>query len=214
VIYLYALTEAVPPAADWAGLDDAPLCLLELGGVSAVYSEHDELELGPEPDALWRHDQVVERVMGSGSTLPVRFGTTFTHLDAMLAAIEPGLPAIRSRLDQVRDCVELAVRAAIPASQSEPPESGRAYLESRLEITRRREAVARRVLAPLGKLAVSMRELRRSRAAVISASFLVRVRDVESFAAEVRSLQQHGEGSLSCTGPWPPYSFANLEERE
>jgi Gas vesicle synthesis protein GvpL/GvpF len=213
VIYLYALTEPGAEFSDRRGLDDQPLSMLELGGVCAAYSEHDRLDLAPTSDALWQHDQVVEHLMASASTLPVRFGTTFADLDGLLAATTPKLAAVRERLEQVRGCVELAVRVEVPATGGEPPRSGRAYLESRLEHAHRREATARAALAPLEKLAVRARELRRARPGIISASFLVRARDVDSFATEVRSLQRRGERRLSCTGPWPPYSFADLEER-
>jgi hypothetical protein len=40
------------------------------------------------------------------------------------------------------------------------------------------------------------------------AAYLVPAADVEAFAARVRALQhEHPAADLSCTGPWPPYSF-------
>ena len=43
----------------------------------------------------------------------------------------------------------------------------------------------------------------------LRAAYLVGHDDVEGFVARVRELQdEHPELAILCTGPWPPYSFA------
>ena len=51
---------------------------------------------------------------------------------------------------------------------------------------------------------------RASRRAGGTAAYLVRADDVPAFAARVREIQhEHEDLDLSCTGPWPPYSFVS-----
>jgi hypothetical protein len=52
----------------------------------------------------------------------------------------------------------------------------------------------------------------RSQGEVVCASYLVPSDGVERFAEQVRVVaDRHPELWLSCTGPWPPYSFVELE---
>ena len=47
---------------------------------------------------------------------------------------------------------------------------------------------------------------------VVCASYLVPTDGVERFAEQVRTVaDRHPELWLSCTGPWPPYSFVELQ---
>jgi hypothetical protein len=211
VIYLYALTDAVARIPDCTGLADAPVQTVQAGGLSAIYSAHQTIDCRALPETLWRHDAVVESAMRSGPTLPVRFGTTFEDAAPVLGVLRRQSSALRDQLERVRGCVELAVRVAVPPPEAASSPDGRAYLESRLASHRRREAVAQRTLEPLSRLAVSTRERHAGAPGVLAASFLVRAGDVESFVDEVRSLQRGGERSLSCTGPWAPYSFVDRE---
>jgi Gas vesicle synthesis protein GvpL/GvpF len=209
VIYLYAIVEPTATVPDCAGLDDAPLQLLH-GAASALYSEHSRLECRPDPDALWRHELVVERAMGAGAVLPARFGTTFVDAEALAGALSRAASRLGPQLDRVRGCVELAVRLGLPAARGPEPQDGGAYLHAKLERQRERQAAAEATLTPLSRLAVDTRRQQGSTdAAVMTASYLVPEHGVNRFADEVRRLARRNDGLvLSCTGPWAPYSFA------
>jgi len=80
---------------------------------------------------------------------------------------------------------------------------------------RRQQTIVRDTLAPLAELAVRAHssEDTRSGPDEVCASYLVRSDWVERFAEEVKRLAaRNPELWLSCTGPWPPYSFVELEE--
>jgi hypothetical protein len=191
--------------------------MLECEGLAAVCSEHAELECRPDPDMLWRHEQVVECAMGSGAVLPARFGTTFSDLESLRVAVTAAGPWLCSQLDRVRGCVELAVRvgvAQLPEASERTRHSGREYLEAQLAGHRRREALAERTLVPLSRLAVGTRrrDAGGKQAGVIAASYLVREPEVAKFVDRVRLLQsEQAELSVSCTGPWAPYSFSGQD---
>jgi hypothetical protein len=213
VIYLYAITEGgavVPPGN---GLQDAELRLARSAEVTGIYSEHEELEPRPRPDALWRHEHVIEEAMKSGPALPARFGTTFEDESALRAELERHGEALRAQLERLRGCVELAVRVGLTDAEASPVRDGRAYVETRLTRRRTQQEIVRETLAPLGEFAVHARtEEARSQGEVVCASYLVPSDGVQRFAEQVRAIaDRHPELWLSCTGPWPPYSFVELE---
>lgn len=214
MIYLYAIIEPMADAPVCAGFDEAPVRLARGSSISGLYSSHDRVDPAVEPETLWRHEQVVEAAMRHGPTLPVRFGTTFADSDALAAALERGGERLHRQLERVRGCVELAVRVGVVDGDEPQPGDGRGYVQARLARDRRQRAAAERTLAPLAELAVSARSSEsRSQREVICGSYLVPEHAVERFADEVRLLQrQNPELALSCTGPWPPYSFVEVEE--
>src|SRR5205085_168678 len=132
VIYLYAVAEALASAPEGPGLEDTPLELLEAGGLTAVHSAHASLELSPEPDALWRHERVVEEVMRLATVLPARFGTTFPDTESLAAALSGQGPRLLEQLERVRGCVELAVRVRLPEAEGRDSQDGGSYVQAKL----------------------------------------------------------------------------------
>lgn len=214
MIYLYAITEPGRAEPDAPGLDEEPLHALDRVEVAGVYSEHDRLDTRPEPSLLWRHEQVVERLMDGGPALPARFGTVFTDAGGLAAALDASGEELRRRLDRVRGCVELAVRVGLPGIGGQAGASdGRSYLHERLARRREQEAAAKRTLEPLVTVASAAR-LRPSAPSedALAASYLVSSEGLEGFTQELLRIQnENPELSLSCTGPWAPYSFATEE---
>jgi hypothetical protein len=208
-IYLYAITDPLAIAPQGQGLDDAPLELLRSDGLAAVYSTHAGLDPSPKPDALWRHELVVEQLMALGGVLPARFGTTFRDPEALAAAVERQRSELLAQLEHVRGCVELAVRVQLPKTDTPEPQDGRSYVDVKLAAQRQQEAGAARTLERLSEHAVaSTRRVGASEEEVLRASYLVRADDVGRFANRVKELQRReAELALSCTGPWAPYSF-------
>lgn len=214
MIYVYAITDPLELSEDLRGLEEAPLETAASGRVCAVYSTHERFEPTPEPSLLWRHDQVVERLMEAGGVLPLRFGTTFGAADELDSILMRDGARFERLLARVRGCVELSVRVGITPCAEPDATSGTAYLESKLATSREREAAAQRVLRPLRELAkASSRRTPRAGGAVLNESYLVGREAVEPFVARVKALQEgNGDVAVSCTGPWGPYSFVDEVE--
>lgn len=216
MIYLYAITEPPVPAPRCAGLGDSEVLVAHASEVAGLYSKHDRLEVRPEPELLWRHEQVVETAMEAGPTLPVRFGTTFADEGALASSLDREGERLSRRLDRVRGCVELAVRVGPVESppHEQPAEDGRAYVRSKLDRMHRQLAIVRDTLQPLGDLAVQARHADAgSENDVVCASYLVPSDQVTRFSECVTHLaDRNPQLWLSCTGPWPPYSFADPED--
>jgi hypothetical protein len=217
LLYIYGLVDEL--AADLgAGLDGSPLRAVAAGRVVAVVSEH---EAAPEPgeDHFWQHEAVLEQLLDQGAVLPMRFGVTVAgekQLEALLRRREEEFVGL---LAVVRGAVELSVRAELPASDSsaEPDGdavteiSGTEYMRDRGRALHSVEQARERLHQPLTDLSRRSLVLESRTAHGLEGTFrgayLVDVERVETFAHRVEGLAEKLGGEVSCTGPWPPYSF-------
>jgi hypothetical protein len=205
VIHLYAVTDR----------EGAPLRELSAGGVVAVFDEVGDPP-DPTPDVLWKHEEVVESLMHERAVLPMRFGTCLPDEDAVRSLLHARGAEFERLLESVRDRVELAVRVTgEPAPPAGPvkADSGSEYMRRRLEAWRETQAIARAVHLPLARRAErSTSNLTPPSGGLMTGSYLLRRDGVEPFSAHVRLLQEkHPELTITCTGPWPPYSFVSEE---
>jgi hypothetical protein len=183
--------------------------------VAAVFAR-TEAAADVTPEALWTHEEVVEDLMRCRAVLPMRFGTRFRDEDAVLDLLSARGGEFARVLDGVRGRVELGVRvageAAAPVAK---PSSGSEYMTQRLDARREAQRVARAVHAPLARRAErSTADLAPARGGVLTGSYLLPGDGVDAFAADVRRLQRaYPSLAITCTGPWPPYSFVEESPR-
>jgi Gas vesicle synthesis protein GvpL/GvpF len=197
VIELYAITDdATPP--------QPPVRAVRSDGLTALYAPSEPRDATLED--LRRHEAVVEALMESRDLLPVRFGTLLSDERAAARAVAERSDELAASLDRVRGAVELAVRAHPRRQDADPPPrggSGHDYMSGK---ARQLEA-ARAVHEPLAQVARD--SVMRPGPELLRAAYLVDRGAVERFVAVVRRLQNaHADLDVLCTGPWPPYSFA------
>jgi hypothetical protein len=199
VIELYAITDDPAPP-------DPPLRAVQCDGLTALCAPVDPRareELTPE--VLWRHEETVEALMEERDLLPVRFGTLVADEDAAAQAVAKRREKLLAGLERVRGAVELSVRAEARERQ-EPPtvESGVEYMRAKAS----RTEAARLLHDPLAFMARD--SVVHAGAELLRAAYLVDREAVEGFVSLVRRLQETHPGlEVLCTGPWPPYSFAD-----
>lgn len=211
LLHVYAITDS-PEHPGVTGLRGAPLLRIEGGGLVGLASEH---AVAPELDeeVLWEHERVVEELMSAATILPLRFGSSVERAEALATMLGERREEFLEALKRVRGAVEVSVRAElpVPAPDDRParPRSGTAYLLERAERERRGRDAAERVHRPLAALARccvppdGARDPRRFKAA-----YLVEESRVEAFGGQVGELNAGlADVRVSCTGPWPPYSF-------
>ncbi|MFP5388618.1 MAG: GvpL/GvpF family gas vesicle protein [Thermoleophilia bacterium] len=211
VLYVYGITDSrVEPQL--TGLHGAPLQRIEGGELAALVSEHP---VAPELDeeVLWEHEQVVEELMPLATILPLRFGSSVERAEALVAMMAERREEFLESLDRVRGAVELSVRAELPPPRVEDPpprpRSGTDYLMQRAERERREREAVELVHRPLAALAkCSMPPAGPHDPRQFKAAYLVEKAGVEEFGSRVSELNAGLEDvRVSCTGPWPPYSF-------
>jgi Gas vesicle synthesis protein GvpL/GvpF len=82
----YAFAESDADGIDGVGLDDKPLIAIEDDGVALVASSHTSRPPAPTTEALWRYEEIVERLMARQPILPARFAPAATSCAAASTA--------------------------------------------------------------------------------------------------------------------------------
>lgn len=109
--YVYAITDRPEePLPGQLGLDDADLTQIAWRDIGAVVSTYDGAELAATADELWRHEEVVEALMGRRAVLPVRFGTLFASDQQVGDMLARAYPQFIQDFARVRDHVEIGMR--------------------------------------------------------------------------------------------------------
>jgi Gas vesicle synthesis protein GvpL/GvpF len=196
VIELYAITDDPAPP-------DPPLRAVQSDGLTVLCAPAEERRLTAE--VLWEHEAVVEALMEERDVLPMRFGTLMEDDEAAVRALEERREELRTSLDRVRGAVELAVRAETKAPQERIPAgtTGAEYIRAKAH----RTEAARLLHEPLAFLA--RESIVQPGSELLRAAYLVDREAVEGFVSLIRRLQETHDGlRVLCTGPWPPYSFA------
>jgi Gas vesicle synthesis protein GvpL/GvpF len=196
MIELYAITDDPAPP-------EPPLRAVRSDGLTALCAPAEQRELTPE--VLWRHEAVVESLMGDRDLLPLRFGTLVEDDEAAVRALDERREELKTSLDRVRGAVELAVRAETVAAGERMPSgaTGAEYLRAKAH----RSEAARLLHEPLAFLA--RESVVKPGSELLRAAYLVDREAVDGFVGLVRRLQETHDGlRVLCTGPWPPYSFA------
>jgi Gas vesicle synthesis protein GvpL/GvpF len=207
VIELYALTDHPAPSLP----DLAPLSTVAHDGLAFVWAPAPTTtELSPE--LLWRHEELLEKLMEDRDLLPVRYGTRLSDEADAARALRERHHELALALDRVRGAVELSVRVIGTGREPPPAEgmSGTEYLRAREQTSAARASALRAVHEPLSLSARAGSE-RAPRAAgeLVRAAYLVDREAVQEFTSMVTRLQaEQPRLRLLCTGPWPPYSFS------
>jgi len=211
---VYGVVSANGTAEFGTGIDDRPLRSVREGLLMAIVTDHDGP--GPDPDetTLDAYERTVQRLMESRAILPAPFGRVLDDDDDVRAMLRRRRRDLLARLDRVHGAVELGLSArwlgAAGTARDPRMETGVAYLRNRLEM---RES-ARRLASELDPLTALARSISRAlstrRDLPVCDAYLVDRGRVKEFVALVAELGDRLEDvELVCTGPCPPYSFAD-----
>jgi hypothetical protein len=199
VIHLYAIAEP-GPAVPLPEVRDGELC--------GIYAREGDRE--PTPEALLRHERIVESLAARRTLLPVRFGTALEDEDELRALLESRAGEFAAALELVRGRVELGVRARYRIARQDPrPESGRAFVAQKLARRRAAQDVADSLHAELaGRASEAVARVLGDPEPQFAGAYLVERSGVDGFRAQVDELRARRPSlDVVCTGPWPPYSF-------
>jgi hypothetical protein len=195
-------------------------------------------DLGWLEHAARGHDAVVQAAARAAPTAPLRLATICFDDQAVHERLREWHADLERVLDRIEGRLELSVKilaAPRPATPARPletasaPGAGAAYLRQKQSETRARvdhEAAAAEAAArahdELSSASVASRLLPGQDARltghegtmVLNGAYLVEAEDVEAFTALADRLAGHlGAGlTLEWHGPWPPYSFAVLDQ--
>jgi hypothetical protein len=198
-----------------AGVHEIPrgLRIAHVHGLDAVVGEPGDGD--DRVQSAIAHGRIVEELReAADAVLPVRLGEDFPDEAALAAAVEPRASALRARLEDVRGCVEVAVRVVGDvASQGVEARDGASYMRAQLVPLQVRDALEKTLHAPLERRAKATRIAPFGAPPVLlESSYLLSEGAVDDFARTAVELASAWPRlSVTCTGPWAPYSFAEAE---
>jgi len=197
--------------------------IVRQGNIGAVIREVADKAVKAGKDEILHHEEVIELVMGQQTILPARFGTVLPDTRAVAGVLKKYDSRFQDLLKELADKVEMGVRViwqeSISVHAPNQPVSGRAYLlakyhdyQVRREWGGQGQGVIRGIHESVSPLAVKWRlSQQTSPALMFSGVYLIAKDQVEAFRERCRSLpQRYPEVQFLCSGPWPPYSFAQV----
>jgi hypothetical protein len=230
MLYLYGITWCQADfsigIAGIAGIDGFAVEMVPCGDLVAAASPIETREFAATEENLWRHEHVIEAIMAINTVLPLRFGTVAADAAACRHLLSQSQRQLCAQLTLLKGRVEFGLRLDPDAAQNsveigyDPVANrpGTHYLQSlartyaswpaSLEVTLYTAFDAYAVAYMLWPRGTLESELR--------ASFLVEKSEIYAFRQAVAKLQSsRPEWRISCTGPWPPYSFveSKLDEK-
>ena len=181
------------------------------------------------------HDAVVQAAAAVAPTAPMRLATIFRDDDGVRRRLAEQHDRIAEVLDRVEGHDEWSVKvltrqdAEGEKAAEAPPSSGAEYLRRRQEAQRAREGdqrdadlVAEQLHEALVGIAAASRRLPpqdprltgHTGTMVHNVAYLVPQAGSEAFTAAIGEFtRNHAEVLIDARGPWPPYSFATLEDQ-
>ncbi len=237
-MYLYGVSRAQrkPHKVKTAGVDGLhPVEALPCGDflcwVSAVDQAAFSRELEANMENLeWlavhgvRHQQVVADIAGQNTIVPARFATLFSSPGALVKDVEARKSALNKVFARIADSDEWGVKVLVdeqPAAtaQSNPPTSGRDYLQQKAARIKkppeRNEGEIQQLATELEKVAsesAATGKVSGSQPGLLwQATFLVARARRKQWEAVLHQFvkQWQGKRRIEVTGPWPPYSFVS-----
>jgi hypothetical protein len=222
---------ALAIARDRRDLPDLPgIARFAAGGLTLLHQEAPGDALTPALATLEAYASTVATLHARETVLPLRFGSFHASPASLDDWLRVRSDEWRELLDQVEGCHEMGLRVLLdpPDFVPRPPPSlarsdrpGTAYLEAakarRAASGALEEQAARVTDQLLEALAGIFRQAtvedpRPGRERLVSLACLVPRSGVDIFRRTIERLRPRTPGKLLLSGPWPPYSFADLRE--
>lgn len=226
-LYVYCLAENVDaPATAVSGISGAQVDLLKIDDFSLVVSKFEGDSAPPVTrDNALTHAAVVSSLLNQTTPLPFRFGIVVSE-EKLRSYVTTRRESLKAKLAQLRGCVEMSVKIIWDADEDdrdvESPEEGpgaRFLKEKRLEIlgSERRAEQAKQLAAWLREqVQPVVRDegvsLCPTEKLIVAASHLVPREQAAEYRERLANAWKiRPELHFLVSGPWPPYSFCNIE---
>jgi len=225
-LYAYCLAEDLGAVERLPrGISGAHVRLLNIAGLSVLVNDSEDNPVPVTRENALAHAAVVRSVLDQTTPLPFRFGTLLTE-EQLQSYIAARKPALESKLAHVRGCVEMSVKIIwdVPkdteAQQPEHASDGTAFLAAK----RRQILGDEHTATEAANLSTWLQQqvsglardeqitVRPSEKLVLSAAHLVERASIAEYRQKIgRARENRPELHFLVSGPWPPYSFANIE---
>ena len=226
-LYVYCLVEDMNNLSGAVrGISGAPVRLQRLEDLGVLVSDSNAEAVPVTRENAMAHAAVVRSVLDRTTPLPFRFGTLVTE-QQLSSYVSARKPALETSLALVRGCVEMSAKIIWEVSGDEQEQrlesaqgAGAMFLAAK-----RREILGSELRAAQAKeistwLHETLSGLTRSEK--VDTQFSEKLFLAAAHLVERPNLQRYREKMAAArearpdlhfllSGPWPPYSFANIE---
>ncbi|HLM25106.1 MAG TPA: GvpL/GvpF family gas vesicle protein [Pyrinomonadaceae bacterium] len=225
-LYAYCLVEDVDTLdAPVRGIEGAAVRLLKIDEFGVLVSEGD---FPLTKESAIAHHTVVRSILDQTTSLPFRFGSVVSE-QQLRHYVATYKPALKKSFAHVRGCVEMDLKIIWQRSKPEadqPTEKekqgpGTAFLEKKRRelLNDERQSAQSAELSNLlskdlgGLIRDQKIALRPSKTVVLATVFhLVESANAQKYQEKVQEIRNNRPDlKIRVSGPWPPYSFANIE---
>jgi Gas vesicle synthesis protein GvpL/GvpF len=225
-LYAYCLVEDLDTLdTSVRGIAGATVRLIKVDELAILVSDSESDAVPVTRENALTHAAVVRSVLDRTTPLPFRFGTLVTE-QQLRGYISARKPALLTQFAHVHGCIEMSVKIIWQPptdNRGEQPVThgaGTTFLaEKRREILgdERRSAQATAISTWLRETLNGLTRdeqvtVRPAQKLVLSAAHLVEWPTLPKYRETVATARQaRPELHFLVSGPWPPYSFANIE---
>lgn len=228
-LYAYCLAEGLDELNEPVrGINDAPVRLLKIEDLGVLVSDFSNEAVSVTRDNALNHAAVVRSILAQTTPLPFRFGTLVTE-QQLTSYVKARKAALETKFAQVRGCVEMSVKIIweLPKESEVMQEetdtaqgAGALFLAAkRREIfgNEQRTTEAQTISDWLKQRVSGLTRdqqvtLRPSERLVLAAAHLVERAKIDEYRQRVAAARNdRPELHFLLSGPWPPYSFANID---
>jgi len=229
-LYIYCLVKDIDELnGPVLGVSGAPVRLQKLEELGVLVSDFNADAVPVTRENAMTHAAVVRSVLDRTTPLPFRFGTLVTE-QQLRSYVSARKPALESNLALVRGCVEMGVKIIWPVSKEvskekeglqEPAQgAGATFLAAkRREIlgSEFRAAQANEISSWLHESVSGLTRdekvtIQSSERLFLAAAHLVERANLQRYREKVAAARTaRPDLHFLLSGPWPPYSFANIE---
>ena len=225
-LYAYCLVEDLDAFdATTRGISGAAVRSLQIDEFAVLVSDINSDTVSVTRENALDHAAVVRSVLDRTTPLPFRFGTLVTE-QQLRSYISARKPALQTRFTHVRGCVEMSVKIIREISDEDktqvPDEitSGTSFLEEKrreLRGSEQKTAEATEIKTWLhqqidGLIRDEQVAIRSSEKLVLAAAHLIERDKIGQYKGKLSTARKNRpELHFLFSGPWPPYSFANIE---
>lgn len=240
MIYTYGIIDSSSSTIEQiTGLEGGCVYNLPYRNIGAVISKFINQIKEINKDDILKHQEVVERLMGNFTVLPVRFLTTFNQEEEVLGMLKEYYQDFKENLSKLRNKVEFGIKVIWPAetirsriieaskeSNAEVTTQGNSLGKSfakekfqKYKIDKEFAEEADRCVALLddffSRNACEKKvEKLKSDNLLLNAYYLVEKEKQDDFKdAFKRAKNTPGDLKYLFSGPWPPYNFINLTKK-
>ena len=225
--YVYCLADAINALPALNGISGARVDVIKVEDFSLLVSEFQGDAAPPvtRENAL-AHAAVIGSVLNESTPLPFRFGSVVTD-EQLRSYITSRRGALEAKLAQVRGCVEMSVKIISDtddrdlnvADESTQGPGARFLKEKQRELlgSERRGEDAKQVAAWLkSQVETYVRQeeisLCPTEKLIVAAAHLVSREQVAEYRGRLAEARKtRPELHFLVSGPWPPYTFSNIE---